>query len=327
MAKVHTHYDNLKVSRNAPPEVIKAAYRVLSQKYHPDKHPDRADAQRVMAIINQAYEVLSDPAKRKEHDEWILSREALEAAEQPAPPPRPSAPPARPAAAPAADGDRRETSPGRAIAIAAGAMLLVYWIGERYASSYTSPSQSERVEVAPTTVQGAFVAEPEVRESKWVFVPDSAADKVSPSPKQFTSEGRGASENVRAAAAVPTWPSRASYLPGHPVLARGGLSTLTIDNSRNNSDVYVKVYSSADGKPVRHIFIPAGGTFTASKVRAGSYEVRYKDLSSGALAASEPFELKQYETADSTRYSNVTMTLYKVAHGNMRMRSISENEF
>jgi hypothetical protein len=39
MAKIHTHYDNLKVSRHAPQEVIRAAYKALSQKYHPDKNP------------------------------------------------------------------------------------------------------------------------------------------------------------------------------------------------------------------------------------------------------------------------------------------------
>ena len=38
MTKVRTHYDNLKVARNAPPEVIRAAYKALAQKYHPDRN-------------------------------------------------------------------------------------------------------------------------------------------------------------------------------------------------------------------------------------------------------------------------------------------------
>lgn len=75
MEKIHTHYDNLKVARNAPPEVIKAAYRILSQKYHPDKNPGSKDAERVMALLNTSYEVLSDPVKRKEHDLWIEQKE------------------------------------------------------------------------------------------------------------------------------------------------------------------------------------------------------------------------------------------------------------
>jgi DnaJ-class molecular chaperone len=76
MAKVHTHYDNLKVARNAPPEVIRAAYKTLSQKYHPDRKGNSPNAIRVIQIINSAYTVLSDPEKRREHDEWIARNEA-----------------------------------------------------------------------------------------------------------------------------------------------------------------------------------------------------------------------------------------------------------
>ncbi|WP_036172079.1 J domain-containing protein [Massilia sp. 9096] len=75
MAKIHTHYDNLKVSRHAPQEVIRAAYKALSQKYHPDKNPGDERAARIMAIVNTAYNILSDPVRRKEHDEWIAAEE------------------------------------------------------------------------------------------------------------------------------------------------------------------------------------------------------------------------------------------------------------
>ena len=75
MARVHTHYDNLKVARNAPPEVIRAAYKALSQKHHPDRHGNSPEAIRIIQLINTAYEVLSDPARRREHDEWIADAE------------------------------------------------------------------------------------------------------------------------------------------------------------------------------------------------------------------------------------------------------------
>lgn len=61
MAQIRTHYDNLKVARNAPPDVIRAAYRALSQRFHPDKNLGNTEAARIMAIINASYEVLSDP--------------------------------------------------------------------------------------------------------------------------------------------------------------------------------------------------------------------------------------------------------------------------
>jgi hypothetical protein len=72
MAKFRTHYDSLNVSHNAPPSVIKAAYKVLCQKYHPDKYAGGQDeALRIMKVINTAYAVLSDSGKRAEHDRWI----------------------------------------------------------------------------------------------------------------------------------------------------------------------------------------------------------------------------------------------------------------
>lgn len=72
---IHSHYDNLRVARNAPPEVIRAAYKALSQKWHPDRNAD-TEAHKYMAIINAAYAVLSDPVKRKEHDDWLSAQEA-----------------------------------------------------------------------------------------------------------------------------------------------------------------------------------------------------------------------------------------------------------
>ncbi len=72
--KFRTHYDNLKVSQDAPFEVIKAAYRSLIQKHHPDRNGDDPESHRILSIINQSYEVLSDPESRKKHDEWIAKK-------------------------------------------------------------------------------------------------------------------------------------------------------------------------------------------------------------------------------------------------------------
>jgi hypothetical protein len=75
---IHTHYDNLKVSRTAPLEVIEAAYKSLVQKYHPDLNQGDVEATRIMKIINEAYDVLSDPVKKAEHDLWIKRNENIE---------------------------------------------------------------------------------------------------------------------------------------------------------------------------------------------------------------------------------------------------------
>ena len=77
MSKIRTHYDNLQVSRTASDAVIRAAYKSLSQLNHPDKHPDnRASFERRMKIINQAYQILSNPEERRKHDKWIAEQEA-----------------------------------------------------------------------------------------------------------------------------------------------------------------------------------------------------------------------------------------------------------
>ena len=89
MPQVRTHYDNLQVKETASDEVIKGAYRYLSQKWHPDRNPhNRQEAERILKIINQAYAILSDPRKRKEHDEWIKRRrESEDGSMQGSPPP------------------------------------------------------------------------------------------------------------------------------------------------------------------------------------------------------------------------------------------------
>lgn len=74
-----THYDNLQVSRTASDRVIRAAYKSLSQQWHPDKHVNDVDrAEKISKIINEAYRVLSDPHLRKEHDAWISREEQRE---------------------------------------------------------------------------------------------------------------------------------------------------------------------------------------------------------------------------------------------------------
>ena len=81
MPRIHTHYDNLKVTRNAPPEVIRAAYKTLCQKFHPDRNPGNKEAANTFLIIRSAYETLSDPVKREEHDAWIAAAESKHHAE------------------------------------------------------------------------------------------------------------------------------------------------------------------------------------------------------------------------------------------------------
>lgn len=62
------YFEVLNVSENAEPEVIKASYRALCKKYHPDNQSGHsAQDDEKMQLINEAYQVLSDPVKRAEY--------------------------------------------------------------------------------------------------------------------------------------------------------------------------------------------------------------------------------------------------------------------
>jgi hypothetical protein len=73
--KLRTHYDNLKVSRDAPPEVIRMAYKALVTKYHPDRNGNSAQSVQIMQAINDSYEILMNEESRQRHDRWIASQE------------------------------------------------------------------------------------------------------------------------------------------------------------------------------------------------------------------------------------------------------------
>jgi curved DNA-binding protein CbpA len=73
-----THYDTLQVSSAADADVIRAAYKVLIKKYHPDRNPNKLAAEQC-SKINGAYDILSDGSKRKTYD-LTLSRSAPQSA-------------------------------------------------------------------------------------------------------------------------------------------------------------------------------------------------------------------------------------------------------
>jgi hypothetical protein len=306
---LHTHYDNLKVARNAPDAVIRAAYKTLSQTYHPDKHPGNPRAAEVMKILNASYGVLSDPVRRREHDQWIAREEARRHSVE------------APTVAPDATETRaRSSAPRRSTLSRLAGSLVALVLGTLRA-------------LAPLLLIGGIIG------GIALFSDPKPPPK---GPKPYTTQPSVPAAG-EAQAAQPTappwvrptlapngelWPTTGAYLVGEPRRHIKGLSEVTIDNS-DVSDVHVKLVAIAasEAYPVREFFIPAGNRFTASKVASGTYDIRYRDLDTGALSRSQSFELTETETPEGIQYSTIEMTLYKVANGNMQSYDLAEEEF
>ena len=64
------YYDVLGIGRDADEQDIKRAYRKLAMKYHPDRNPDNKDAEEKFKEVNEAYEILSSPEKKRRYDQF-----------------------------------------------------------------------------------------------------------------------------------------------------------------------------------------------------------------------------------------------------------------
>lgn len=61
-------YEVLGIERNANPVQIKAAFKRMAMKYHPDRNPGNREAEETFKLINEAYHTLTDPVKRSRYD-------------------------------------------------------------------------------------------------------------------------------------------------------------------------------------------------------------------------------------------------------------------
>ena len=379
MARLHTHYENLKVARNAPTEVVRAAYRVLAQKYHPDVNQS-ADAARVMQLLNEAWAVLSDPKRRAEHDAQIANDESQAETRPPGPSQRrpeqtytytytktpPSwekrSPESPPSSHPWKARDKTNdpvhrgmgaSAPSRKAAATGPLIRLNDWLGTDRGKTYAGgtvativvlalfgPSISEGIKRSITLPRPTYQAsERNADASKTLSDQPSLLSTTRPPAKEEFAKPVPAQAQPTPSNSIPAaplwspngkpWPATAGYLKGMPFRAGGGLSKLSIDNTNGGSNVYVKLCTFGLQKcnSLRHVFIPQGSSFTLGGIAPGTYDIRYRNLSSGALSKSESMPLRQIEEEQGTRYSVVRVTLYTVQDGNTHFTPLPEDQF
>ncbi len=106
MASSDDYYEILQVSPNADEEIIQAAYKRLAFRWHPDRNAGDQSASDKMRLLNNAYEVLSNPQKRKEYDLQKTAGVGKRPPVEPSP-----APPKRPPVEPSPTPPKRRKEP------------------------------------------------------------------------------------------------------------------------------------------------------------------------------------------------------------------------
>jgi len=348
MPHIHTHYDNLKISRDAHPNVIRSAYKKLSHQYHPDHNANDPEATKIMQVINLAYDVLSDPVKRKEHDAWIArmeaerepSREPPFAEHGPESAPRQGAPwtawqefEQTPYFKPDPSAARRSRSKKEGVEIDNKAIVdhisrhwFWYVLAVAMAIGFGYHDYSHGVYNAFSATYPNVPKKPPAGSVH--SASGTATSQVGTMPNTATGNAAASSQEGILAYAPDgqPWPKSASYLQGFEQINAGGLSTVTIDNSRNDSPIMAKLYYIGGMKPypVRTFFVPSHESFRLERIDAGSYDIRYRDLKSGQLSQSDTFHLMETAFRSGTGHTAVHMIVTRTQDAGTRL---TEDDF
>ena len=308
MAKIHTHYDNLKVARMAPQEVIRAAYKALSQKYHPDKNAGDEKAARIMAIVNTAYGILSDPVRRKEHDEWIAAEEWeiawLESNDEEGGKGNAAAShapfhPWEPSPVPTRIRQRLLREPLTWLVMAA-----VFTVGCVVGTLALPPVASLRTAAAPVRQAPVLVAPaaaptpapvpvaaagpvPAAGADDWVAPRTDKAGLLTLAVMELAVPARPADCSTQLhGATAPNgspWPLATGYVDGYAIANKGEHMRVNIDNAANDTAVFVRLIDLDRGASVRHAYVLPHEALSIDKLSAGRYQVRYQNVDPGGV--------------------------------------------
>lgn len=298
MPQIHSHYETLQVSRDASADAIRVAYKRLARDHHPDRNRNSAASHRMMQTLNAAFEVLIDARRRAQYDHWLQDQERASAGLF-----------------------RRLDRVGPAVrqfADDAGDWADRFAEGaKRFSTVWLAPIGLVAFLGWTLFVTRESVPPPDTARGHAVFASSDVASVAVPY------------EAPRTAPNGSPWPIQAGEIAGYPVDCADGKSVVTIDNSRNPADVFVKlVWLEKDAAtPVRHLYVPAFGMFNCKSVRKGKYELRYLDLSSGLVSRSEPFDLVETRTDRAVNYSVMKITLFKINENKSAANGLSVADF
>lgn len=282
-----THYDNLHIEPTASAEEIRQAYRRLSKQYHPDLNQD-PDAHRIMQLINQAYEILSNPETRAEHDRWIAAQRTQSHATTVQiiiPTHKTNTPTPTP---PVSGSLKPKTKTSTVIAIIVATVLALGLLGWQITLLIQEKYPAQTVALQNTISQ---------TNNSIPIQADTPASVVVPSPATPTQNNAPAasahSSYIRPYAAPNgnPWPDESGYLTGYPIVQGQSNNRLYIDNVRNSSDVYAELTQAGQTQPLRHFFIKERGYIILDKLDAGAYTIRYRQLDAGEELLSEHVQI------------------------------------
>jgi hypothetical protein len=349
MGQLRSHYDNLKVARDAPPEVIEAAYRSLAQKYHPERNPT-PEAARVLALISHAYSVLANQKLRREHDEWIRQSEAAD--KSPAP------------AEAGTDASAKRSSWGLDKALAGVLIMvvlgLVIWrdwpLPKTSIARSTAPPTSSPGASAPTTTNDDIAAATAMAPSANAYLKDASTTWVVDGPDVPISQiVQAPSPNFSSAKSAINWHvegppipiecARAQPLPESKVLAsrwgagRQNWPELRIKASPG-SNIYAKVVAASDKSEVATALVRMDDEVLV-RLQPGEYKLRYVPIESwhganlvklcAGPSGTEGDDVIALHAATSKENSimvhTITVILQKQIGGNFPTHEIPMDEF
>lgn len=331
------HYTTLGVTQDAIPEVIKAAYRAMSQKYHPDRNPGDAEAKARMQAINAAYAVLSCPDERARYDRTLSATEAHNKS------------PRQTDADSGATGEFTSSvddeygqtlyesdspmgsgamplapEPVRLLRSGEYAALIIFTLITVLIFAMGQTAQPPRQSPATPATAAALIPVPPAPSPPRDNQPASVPIPPSKSPAV------SAMKVPKAPNGIP-WPAASGYLEGYDSSDYGG-SIIELVNTNTKNAFFVKLVNTARNAEYasRYLFLGSRQGFSIVNIAPGSYFLAYQDLMGGGYYRTDTFNLSQQPSPqDPTRLQFTTVRFEFSARpgGYLDSRAISAAEF